>query len=435
MSERITAARSAIRRIAIARAISYTGGAAAFMALNFEIFRITHSAGWLAATLFLTFGVVGLAGPLAGLIGDRFDRRRVMIVSDLGSAALCAGMAFVHAPVWLLSLAFLTAVAEAPFRAASSAAVPNLIEDQSLLGWANGLLALGLNAGVLLGPVVGGVLVAAFGAQAAFMANAVSFVLSAGLVASVHSRFRAEAAVGEEDANHRGMSAGFRVLLGDRYLRTISLAWVAIVMGGSVCMVADVPLADLFGAGAAGYGAMIAGWGAGSILGSVAGRWVTERREPAVLVAGATATALGTAAVAISPVFWPVVVAILVAGFGDAYMSVAEQGMFQRRTADAVRARVMAAFDALIQVSMAASFGFAGLIVALVGPRGAYVVGGVTALVAVGLLVPMRRWSAEESLAVTNVVKLPDDSGVTVALAEAGDAPLEFEATPRAASL
>jgi MFS family permease len=434
MSKRITSSRSAIRRIAVARAISYTGGAAAFMALNFEIFRITHSAGWLSATLFLTFGVVGLAGPLAGAIGDRFDRRRVMIVSDLCSAALCASMSFVHAPVWLLALAFLTAVAEAPFRAASSAAVPNLVEDPSLLGWANGLLALGLNSGVLLGPVVGGVLVAAFGAQAVFMANAVSFVLSAALVASVHAPFRAPADDHGPGAGH-AMSAGFRVLLGDRYLRTISLAWVAIVLGGSICMVADVPLADLFGAGASGYGAMIAGWGAGSILGSVAGRWVTERREPAVLVAGAGATAVGTAAVALSPVFWPVVAAILVAGFGDAFMSVAEQGMFQRRTADAVRARVMAAFDALIQVSMAASFGFAGLIVALVGPRGAYVVGGATALVAVALLVPMRRWSADEAAA-SNVVKLPDDSGTAVgAIAVAGGARLDVEAAPRAASL
>jgi hypothetical protein len=85
-------------------------------------------------------------------------------------------------------------------------------------------------------------------------------------------------------------------------------------------------------------------------------------------------------------------------------------------------------------VSMAASFGFAGLIVALVGPRGAYVVGGVTALAAVALLVPMRRWSAEESSS-SHIVKLPDDLGPAVAIAESGGAQLEVEAAPRAASL
>jgi MFS family permease len=398
MSERPTVrtpSRTAIRRIALARAISFTGGSAAFMALNFEVYRITGSAGWLAATLLLTFGVVGLAGPIAGILSDRFDRKRVMVTSDLAAAAVFGAMGFAHRPAPLVALAFVSALVETPFRAASGAAIPNLIRDESQLGWANGLVSLGANAGILLGPVVGGVLLAVFhGAQGVFLANAVSFVLSAALVATVRGRFRehADGAVGSIGAPaHRGAAVGFRFLLGDRILRTVSYAWVAVVAGGAVCMVADVPLATLFGAGSWGYGLMIAGWGAGSILGSLAGRWVNERREPLVLIAGATACALGTAAVAVSPVFWPVVAAILVAGVGDASMMVAGQSIIQRRTPDALRGRVMAAQDAMVQMAMALSFCAAGLVVAFVRPRGAYLIGGVTALLAVVLLLPMRR--------------------------------------------
>jgi MFS family permease len=391
VTPRRTRPRAAVRRIAFARAVSFTGGAAAFMALNFEVYRITRSAAWLAATLFLTFGVVGLAGPLAGLIGDRFDRRRVMIASDLAAAAAFVAMAFVHAPATLLAIAFVAAVLETPFRAASSAAIPSLIGEEASLGWANGLISMGANAGILVGPVVGGVLVGLFGAQAVFAANAVSFVGSAALVATVRGSFRSDPATGAGERQR--LSAGFRVMFGDRVLRTIALAWAAIVAGGAICMVADVPLATLFNAGSAGYGAMIACWGAGSILGSLAGRWVTMRREPLALLAGAALCAIGTVAVAVSPVFWPVNVAILVAGFGDAIMSVADQSMFQRRTRDAVRARVMAAQDSLIQITMALAFGVAGLVIGLVGARGAYVVGGATAFVAVGMLVPIRRWT------------------------------------------
>jgi MFS family permease len=283
------------------------------------------------------------------------------------------------------------------------------VGDEASLGWANGLISMGTSAGILLGPFVGGVLVGLFDAQAVFMANAVSFVLSAVLVVTVRGRFRedrpADAGAGGED--HRGIGAGFRLMFADRILRTLAFAWGAIVLGGGVSIVADVPLATLFNVGSAGYGAMIACWGAGSILGGLAGRKVTERNEPLVLVGATALCALGTAAVAVSPVFWPVNVAILVAGFGDASLGVANQGMFQRRTPDAVRARVLAAQDALIQITMAISFAVAGLVVALVGPRGAYLVGGATALVAVGLLLPVRRWAAAERRAAPDTVGDP----------------------------
>src|SRR5205823_8981910 len=97
---------------------------AAFLALNFTIYQRTGSAGWLAATLLLTFGVPGLVSPFAGFLGDRFDRRAVMIASDLTSAALFLVMALVRSPGPLLAVAFLTAVAETPFESASAAAIP-----------------------------------------------------------------------------------------------------------------------------------------------------------------------------------------------------------------------------------------------------------------------------------------------------------------------
>ena len=56
-----------------ARLISITGGAAAYLALNFTIYKRTGSAAWVAAALFLTFGMTGFVSPFAGALGDRFD--------------------------------------------------------------------------------------------------------------------------------------------------------------------------------------------------------------------------------------------------------------------------------------------------------------------------------------------------------------------------
>jgi MFS family permease len=379
--------RSAVRRLALARLISVTGGAAAFAALNFTIYERTGSTAWLSASLLLTFGVAGLFSPIGGAIGDRFDRRQVMIASDLGGAACFAAMALVRDPGWLLAVAFVAAVVETPFWSASAAAVPNMVSSEDL-SWANGLLQLGGNAGIMLGPALGGALLAVLGAGPVFGANAVSFVVSAALVATVHGRFAGDRGDEEE---HRGLAAGVTFIARDRVLRTMVLAWVVFVLGIGVAMVADVPLAEAFGTGSTGYGLMIAAWGAGSVLGSLSGRWMTEATEPRALVLGTAVIGVTTAGIALSPWFPPVLVLLFAAGLGDAVTMVAEKGIQQRRTPDAVRSRVVAASEAAISLAIAVGFALGGPVVDLIGPRGAYAIGGASALLAAAVLLPVLR--------------------------------------------
>jgi MFS family permease len=374
--------------LAVARLISITGGAAAYLTLNYTIYKRTGSATWVAAALFLTFGTTGFVSPFAGALGDRFDRRRVMIASDLAGAACFFAMAMVHAPWLLLAFAFLSAVAEAPFLSASSAAIPNLVDDQDL-GWANGMVAIGRNSGILVGPLVGGVLVSTVGAGSVFAVNAVTFLVSAALVATVHGRFNADRSAGDEE--HRGLRAGFRFLSADPVLRTLTLSFLAIVLGLAMTMVADVPLVALFHAGSFGYGSLIACWGGGSIVGSVLGRYIKAKTEPPALVIGIAVIAAMSIAVGFSPWFSFILGAIFVMGVGDGVTLVAEQGIMQRRTPDAVRARVSSAFDACVHVGMAVSYVVAGPLVSWLGAKGVYVVGGGIALAGVSVALPILR--------------------------------------------
>jgi MFS family permease len=383
----VTSSRTAVRRLALARLISLTGGAAAYLALNFVIYERTRSATWVAAALFLTFGTVGFASPFAGALGDRFNRQRVMIASDLAAAACFFAMALVHDPGLLLVFAFLSAAAEAPFLSASSAAIPNMVGEKDL-GWANGMVALGRNAGILLGPLLGGLLVASIGAGAVFALNAVTFLASAALVATVRARFSGERDGTEE---HRGLRAGFRFLLRERVLRAVTLTWLALVLGLGMTMVADVPLVDLFDAGAFGYGLLIACWGGGSILGSLVGRRLHASNEATWFVIGTAAVAATSIVTGLSPWFTLVLGAILAMGIGDGASLVAQQGIMQRRTPDAVRSRVSGAFDAVIHIGMAVSYVIAGPAVSWLGARGVYIVGGVAAFAGVFLALPIVR--------------------------------------------
>ena len=351
-----TPSRSAVRRLALARAISLTGGAAAYAALNFAIWERTHSAAWVAAALFLTFGTVGVASLFAGALGDRLDRRKVMIASDLAGAAAFAGMAFVGDPGLLLAVAFLSALAEAPFYAASVAAIPNLVAEEDL-GWANGTIALGRNLGILVGPAIGGALVATAGAGPVFLINAASFVVSAWLVWTVRQPFSAER---RDDGEHAGIGAGIRFVAGDRVLRAITGAWLIIVLGLGMSMVADVPLVEVFGAGAFGYGVLISAWGGGSIAGSLLGRFLNGRTEPLAMILGCAGVAGTAILVGLSPWFGLVLGAIFAMGVGEGLTAVAEQGILQRRTPDAVRSRVTGAMEAVVHGGLALSYLVAG---------------------------------------------------------------------------
>ena len=390
------ASRVAVRSLAIARLISVAGGAAAYTALMATIFERTGgSPGWLSATLLLTFGVGGLIGPFAGHLGDVFDRRTVMIASELAGAAAFTAMALVDSPAALLLFAFCSAVADQPFYSASRAAIPNLVEDESEIAWANSWVSVGVNAGVTLGPVFGGVLVHVIGADRVFALNALTFLVSVALVRSVRRPFSG-ARSEEESEEHRGVVAGFRFIRRDAVLLRIVAGSGAMVAGLGLAMVADRPLAERFGVGDVGFGLIISCWGAGSVIGSFLGRRLTAVTEARGVVLGTAGIAVSALGMGLAPVFWPILLFVGANGVFDALAVVGEQGIQQRRTPDIVRSRVMSASEAVLSISLAAGYVLAGPILALTSAQGLYVVAGLTAAVATAIMMPiLRRASAQ----------------------------------------
>ncbi|HVF07137.1 MAG TPA: MFS transporter, partial [Actinomycetota bacterium] len=90
--------RAAVRRLATARLVSLTGSGAAFAALAYIMFQLTGESRWVSWTLLLTFGAQGVFAPLGSALGDRFDRRRVLVIADLAAAAGFVALAFARTP-------------------------------------------------------------------------------------------------------------------------------------------------------------------------------------------------------------------------------------------------------------------------------------------------------------------------------------------------
>jgi MFS family permease len=382
-----TPSRSAARRVALARLISYAGTSAAYTALLYVVYQRTGSSTWVAGALLLTLGTRGAITPLAGSLGDRLDRRRVMIVSDLLGAVCFAAMAVAHAPTLLVALAFLATLMESPFFPASSAALPNLVGPDDL-AWANGTVAFGASVGYVAGPAIGGLLVAAGGAGTVFLLDAMSFVASAGLVATVKGSF-ADELTRDERQSHRGTRAGFVFLWNEPVLRRMTLAFAVFALSVGSILVAELPLSTTFGVGAVGYGLLSTSFDFGAVFGALAGKRVTASTERAWLVAGSFVTAAGLAAVAVMPAFPLILAAMCISGASDGAVDVVVEVIFQRRSPDAVRGRVIAALEAVILLGLAAAFPFGGFLVGAVGPKAAYALAGAGAAVSALLLLAL----------------------------------------------
>jgi len=179
--------------------------------------------------------------------------------------------------------------------------------------------------------------------------------------------------------------------LKDPVLRTMLLAWIVFITGMGMSMVADVPLTEQFGAGAFGYGLLITSWGGGSVIGSLLGRYMKQGSEGTWLVCASAIIAAMGLGIAFSPWFWLIVVLLFVFGLADGTTFVAEQNLRQRRAPDAVRSRVAAAYVGVLNALLAVSFIAAAFVVPAIGPQPTYGIGGVTAGLAVFVLLRLRR--------------------------------------------
>lgn len=376
----------AIRRLAVARFISVGGSFAAYTALIDLVFRRTHgSTVILSLTVILTMGASGFFSPIGGVVADRWDRKRAMIASDLASGALFVVLASVG-PTWLiLTVAFLTAAAATPFRAGSVAAIPNLVEDEALIARANGRLWIGTTLGITLGPAIGGVLVGWIGAGPVFVLNALSFAVSAAMVWSIRAPFRGVAEGVAEEGDKGGVMAGVRFLRRDRVQFVMTLAWMVLLLGMGMGIVADRPVAAIFSQGAIGFGVMLGLYGVGAVIGSWLASRLTAATEPAALVAGFVVAGFVGIGIWLASAFWIVLVCNFVWGVGDAVTRIAKTGILQRRTPDAVRGRVSGANEAAINLGLMAGFLIAGPTISALGAQGAYAVGGLAALGAAAL--------------------------------------------------
>ena len=385
--------RDAIYRVAAARGISMLGSQLAVIALVFEVYRTTESAVWVSVVVLSAALAMALMAPVGGWLGDTFDRRTVMIASDLAAAAVFILLVFAGNLWLLIGLSLVATIARAPFFPAAQAALPNLAAAGDL-AWANGIVTQASSLGTTIGPLVGGVLVAAVGTGAAFGVNAVTFLISAGLIISVRKRFQAPAPASLA-VPAVPFSEGLRVVFGTRRLRLLTIAELVGLSVIGWAIVADAPLAALLHVGAVGFAALVSSWGAGMVIGAWAtGRWLGEHPlEVQLVFAGMLVAGAMVALIGLLPAFSLMLAVSVIGGAAGGAVNVARSLIVQRSVPDGIRSRVFAVVEVVASASFILGLACAGPAIALLGVRTAYVVAGLgfalSALVLLPLLLPL----------------------------------------------
>ena len=214
-------------RFWLGQTVSNLGSSFTFFALPLLVFKLTGSPLNLGLATAMEFVPYLLFGLVIGAWVDRVDRKRLMIATDLGRAAVIAVIPALDAldalsVGWVYAVAFCSATLSIAFDAAQFAALPSLVPSSDDLVTANGRVQASYSAAQVAGPLLAGALITVVSVQQVLWVDAGSFLVSAGLLALVATAFNAPRDAEGPRALRREVVEGLRYVLGHPVLRNIS---------------------------------------------------------------------------------------------------------------------------------------------------------------------------------------------------------------------
>jgi MFS family permease len=369
-----------VPRLLAIGAASAAAAEGAAVAVALAVYTMTDSTAWVSGALLATLGFSALISPIAGVMADRHDRRRLMLAVAIAEVPVFV-LAAVAGHAWqIIGLVAVGAAVQRVFDAALGASIPALVPDEGLPR-ATSSFAAAQQTAMLLSPAALGAIIAAGGHRWAFGAVAVLYAVTIVAVAGLPAAARPAGA-------HHGLAGelrdGLAALLGDRVVVWTTVALTVLLVFSAFTLVAGVALAEQeFDAGGTAYGFMVSCWGGGMIIGSLAAGRLAERRSALAVFAGGMGIAgFALGLVSIAPTLAVALGMLAVGGAGNGLMSASGQLLFQRRVPNAVLGRVLGAASALWRVAYAASFLLGGIVIAVAGVRGVFALAGAGTLVA-----------------------------------------------------
>lgn len=362
------------RRLWLAHLISLGGDWFNQVALLGLVLELTDSA--LNSGLVLAAGILPqfLFATVSGPVADRFNRKVLMIISDVARVLLALGMLLVRSPenVWIgiLCMAGISAFS-AFFQPASGASLPNLVKPEEL-ALANTLMSASWGTMLAVGAALGGWVASSLGRETAFLLNAGSFALSAFLIVRMNARFSVSQPATTKPHPLRDIAEGFTYARSDRRLIALLATKGGFGLGVGVIALLPVLATDVFRSTDAGIGILFAARGLGALLGPFGAAAYVGRNERRLFLALGSAMAVYGGVyllVAGMPTLWLAAVFAAVAHLGGGAQWVLSSYGLQRLTPDYIRGRILALDLGLVGLTISVSSLAAGRLADVLDPR------------------------------------------------------------------
>jgi MFS family permease len=365
------------------------------VSVPYLVFLVTHSSfavGLISLAQFLPSIFLSLAG---GTLADRMERRRLLIVTQslltLASAVLAIVTLRGAPPLWFIFVIVpLTAGFQAVENPARRAVLPRLV-GMTQLPNALALEQATWNLGAVVGPVLGGLIIARFGVAVAFVCSTATLLIALFLLFPV-ARMPVESG-GSVRSPIASIFEGFAFLKGKPAILSTFLIDLNAMIFGFPSALMPALATQVFRVGPAGLGLMYAAPGAGALMGALFTGWVgrVRRQGRAVIVAvcvwGIALVAFGL----ITRVFWLALVMLAVAGCADMFSAVFRSTILQLGVPDHLRGRLSAVHFLVVTSGPRLGDMEAGTVAALWGTQFSVVSGGIGSIlgaVGIALAVP-----------------------------------------------
>lgn len=390
------------RRVYLATLVSLGGDWFAIIPLLDLLAAETGGGLWGGFVLAADTALLALLSPYAGAAVDRWDRRKVMVIADLASAAVVLALLAVRGPgsAWIGVAAIgAVAIAKAFYQPASTAALPNLVAPDDLPA-ANVLVGAAWGTMLAVGAALGGLVASVVGPQTCFLIDAGSFVLSALLVVATRRSFQqGETARGGRPALRADLAETAAYVRAHPTVAALLTCKSGVGLGNGALTLFPLLAAGVYGAGPLGTGLLFAARGLGAVLGPVGLHGFADRGRlfsvlPAsMLLFGACYVAFG-----FSPWYGLALALVVVAHAGGGTNWVLSTYGLQVIVPDRLRGRIFSVDVMLATMAMAVSQLVAGWLSEVVDVSMlASLFGAVTVCYALLWLVATRRLCADRS--------------------------------------
>jgi MFS family permease len=392
-----------LRLVILGGFVSGLGSQATLVALPYQLYVTSHSAFLVGLLGAAELAPLVASALLGGAIADRMDRRRLLLLNQIGLIASAGGLAAAaflgHPPIALLYvLGAILAGFTSLQNVTTSAILPNLVSPERLRS------ALALNYGLyaltmVIGPGIGGVIIGAFGVQWAYTIDAISCLAVVAAVLAVAPQ--PPVRVTTPDTIMRSIAEGLRYVRGNRaLLGSFAIDLVAMTFGMPRALFAVLAV-SVYHAGASGTGILYSAVSAGATVAAVTTGWLSHARRLGLIVIWAVAAwgaAVALAGLAAS--LWLAAVLFAVAGAADSVSAVCRASINQSVTPDHMRGRMSAVYSLVVTGGPRIGDVEAGAVAGAAGVRFSVVSGGLACVLGVlGLVVAfpaLLRYDADE---------------------------------------